>query len=81
MTNEEIIEMAKFECRMHGKDFVFSDYGLIAFARLIAAKQIEIDAGICDGLAEEWKPSAEREATREDLCAELCAAAIRGQTT
>jgi hypothetical protein len=60
MTNEEIIEMAKqaggFGC---GRDFA------IDFARLIASKQIEIDAKVCDGL--------------QDFSASACAAAIRGR--
>ena len=63
MTDEEIIEMAK-QAVTNG---YASDKELIAFARLIAAKQRDLDAGICD-----------RFAAREMHPYE-CAAAIRGQ--
>jgi hypothetical protein len=62
MSDEEIIAIA----RQVGYN------NFIAFARLIAAKQIEIDAGICDGMNEHYGITFEVVAA--------CAGAIRGQT-
>jgi hypothetical protein len=62
MTDEQILEMAK------QYDFHYRQTAnVLHFARAIAAKQREIDAGICDRFHERMMVPAE------------CAAAIRGQ--
>jgi hypothetical protein len=61
------------------------DDNLIGFIHAIDAEVfalayragVEDAAKVCDRLAEEWRPSAERNYTQDDACAEACAELIR----
>ena len=66
ISDEEIIEMAK-QAKFEDYGTSWIDNRLIAFARLIAAKQIEIDAGIA------------KANYRGVYDGDTCAAAIRSQ--
>jgi hypothetical protein len=72
MTEEEIMAEA-CKAGFGGKNRITYKVRLITFARAIAQKQREIDAGICDRIhdacCDEYQPSN----------ADNCAAAIRGQ--
>ena len=83
MTDEEIIEMAKQAGIDMSDRKKYTDYSvacanilLITFARLITAKQIEIDAGICEA-EEPWGNDADAWAS---TCLRRAAKAIRSQT-
>ena len=59
MTQDEIIEMARQSGDVltdsRGRmDFCFDNYGLEAFAKLVAAKEREACAKICDDELKEW---------------------------
>lgn len=73
MTQDEIIEMAQ-ECKLIGMrphlDGIYSE-GLIAFANLVAAKEREACAKVCDELSDKH--------TWEGCYADECAQAIRAR--
>ena len=77
MTNDQIIEMAKQAKASRTENLTcFADEELITFARLVAQRQREIDAGICEA-EEPWGNAADAWAS---MCLRRAAKAIRSQT-
>jgi hypothetical protein len=78
MTQDEIIEMAQ-ECKLIGmRPFIDGIYteALIEFAKLVAAKEREACAKVCDDFsAHYWA----KDDAHESVIYEECAAAIRAR--
>ncbi len=81
LTDDEIIELAKklgddWDSTLpEDKEFLFT------FARLIAERQKEIDAGICDSASKfDYWTCGDAGGRLDKGTAHHCAAAIRGQT-
>ena len=78
MTNDQIVEMAQKAKASRTENLTcFAYEELIAFARLIAQRQREIDAGICDEISNEYQTYPHTEGY---YAASNCAEAIRSQT-
>ncbi len=77
MTQDEIIKMARQVCDIaidnRGRHtFVCDEYGLEAFAKLVAQHEREACAKVCEDLSKDMTPIAEQ-------AAKSCATFIRGQ--
>jgi hypothetical protein len=73
MTQDEIIEMA-IENTINGLNF--NEEGLVRFANLVAAKEREACAKVCETL---WNTPTNGMATEEEAYGDECAAAIRAR--
>jgi len=85
MTQDEIIEMARQADIKHRTNIFYSQFcdgvyadDLEAFAKLVAAKEREECAKVCEGMPLEWQAQPQF-ARIELLTARDCAAAIRAR--